>query len=70
MKEHISITLDRKTTHLLKRNALQEQRSVSQLVELAVRAYLKEKTSSSESIVSTPGAFKGVFSRQETYAGR
>ena len=70
MKDHISITIDCRAVHLLKRAAIEEHRSVSQVVELAVLEYLSKRSAPSGEIVTSSGSFNGRFSREDTYADR
>ena len=69
MKEHISVTIDQALVRLLKKTAIQERRSVSQLVEIAIDQFL-EHNGAAEDLVTTSGSFKGAFSREETYGAR
>ena len=70
MKEHISITIDLNVAKRLKKAALQERRSVSQVVEMAVEKYLGDTGLGSEQLVTTKSAFKGAFAREDTYGSR
>lgn len=69
MKEHISITIDRDLVKLLKKTAIQERRSVSQLVEIAIDQFL-EHNHATEGLETTSGSFNGTFSREDTYGAR
>lgn len=68
MKEHMSITIDSDTAARLRKHAVQEKRAVSQVVEFAVESFLSGKGGKSGGIVTTKGAFQGIFSREETYS--
>ncbi len=70
MKEHMSITLDATIAHLLRRYALQERRSISGVVEMAIETYLNRNGTSQASVITAPGAYKGHFSRTDTYGER
>ena len=70
MKEHISITIEARVFERLRRYASQERRPVSQVVELAVEEYLGRRANPVDTVVTSPAAFQGRFSREETYAGR
>lgn len=67
MKEHMSITLDTNIARILRKHAIQEKRSISQVVEIAVETFLSGKQESTDSIVSSKGSFYGTFSREDTY---
>jgi len=69
MKEHISATLERSILKRARRHALEERRTLSQEVELALEAYL-ERQDEPLDIVTTPGLFQGVVSRADTYGNR
>jgi metal-responsive CopG/Arc/MetJ family transcriptional regulator len=51
----------------LNRFGKQERRSRSQVIEMALEAYLREHAATDERIVTSKGRFTGRFSRQETY---
>ncbi len=70
MKEHMSITLEEAVVQRLRRYALGERRPVSQVVEMAIEAFLRQKAPVSHQLVTTHGSFRGVFSREDTYEGR
>jgi predicted transcriptional regulator len=67
MKEHISITIDEKLVHLLRRYAKRERRSVSQVTETALREFLAVRLPDQDRIPTTSSAFAGNFSREDTY---
>jgi hypothetical protein len=66
----MSITMADTTAERLRRYAFRERRPVSQVVEMAVESLLAAHAPVTERIVTSRGAFKGSFSREETYAGR
>ncbi len=68
MKSHISATIDSDLLGDLDRFVQEERRSRSQIIELALERYLKEKTKREDEIVTSSGCFAGEFSREETYA--
>ena len=70
MKEHMSITLEPTIAHLLRRYALQERRSISGVVEMAVETYLNRNGMSHGSVITGPGAYRGHISRTDTYGER
>ena len=67
MKEHISITIDEKLVHGLRRYAKRERRSVSQVTETALQEFLAVRQPDQERIPTTSSAFAGSFSREDTY---
>ena len=67
MKSHISATIDSGLLEDLNRFGQQERRTRSQIIELALERYLKEKTKRDDEIVTSSGRFVGQFSREETY---
>jgi predicted CopG family antitoxin len=69
MKSHISITIEREVLDELKRLSRQEHRSLSNLLELAALAYLKDRGTIS-AVKTSRGRFEGNFSRAETYGDR
>jgi metal-responsive CopG/Arc/MetJ family transcriptional regulator len=68
MKSHISATLDQKIIEDLNRYGKQERRSRSQIIEMALEEYLKNRGTGDQPIVTSEGRFEGNFSREETYA--
>ncbi len=68
MKCHISATIDRKLVDDLKRVGLEERRSRSQIIEMALEEYLRNRVAVDDEIVTSAGKFAGRFSREETYA--
>ena len=68
MKEHISITIDEKTLGRLRKYAVEEKRTLSQVMEMAAEDYLAENEATGAGvIVASEGSFQGTFSREETY---
>lgn len=68
MKEHISITINEKTLDRLRKYAVEEKRTLSQVMEMAAEEYLAENEAAGEGvIVASEGSFQGSFSREETY---
>lgn len=67
MKTHISATLDRELLRDLNRFGEQERRSRSQIIEMALEAFLRERRATGDDIVTSHGRFTGRFNRQETY---
>lgn len=67
MKSHISATIDSGLLEDLNRFGQEERRTRSQIIELALERYLKERTKRDDEIVTSPGRFVGQFSREETY---
>jgi len=66
----MSITVEKETAQRLRRYARREARPVSQVVEIAIERLLQQQMPAADKIVTTPGSFKGAFSREETYEGR
>jgi len=66
----MSITMDERTAHRLRRYALAERRPVSQVVEMAIEKLLEQKAPVSHQLVTSSGSFRGTFSREETYEER
>ncbi len=67
MKEHISVTIEKRIVDLLKKYAKAERRSVSQVSEIAIETYLDKFNRGNQQIVTSDAAFKGQFSRADTY---
>ena len=67
MKSHISATIDSGLLEDLNRFGQEERRTRSQIIELALERYLKERTKTDDEIVTSAGRFVGQFSREETY---
>ena len=68
MKSHISATIDSGLLEDLNRFGLEERRTRSQIIELALERYLQEWSKRDDEIVTSSGRFAGKFSREETYA--
>ena len=68
MKSHISATIDEEILEHANRYGLEEQRSRSQVIEMALGAFLRERAAPTDEIVTSAGRFDGKFSREETYA--
>lgn len=67
MKSHISATIDSELLEDLKRFGQEERRTRSQIIEMALEWYLKDRAKTDDEIVSSAGSFAGRFSREETY---
>jgi metal-responsive CopG/Arc/MetJ family transcriptional regulator len=68
MKSHISATIDERLLETLNRFGREERRTRSQIIELALERFLKERCGQDEEVVTSAGRFAGQFSREETYA--
>jgi len=68
MKSHVSTTIDADLLHEADRFGRQERRSRSQIFELALEHFLREKAPASDDIVTSSGRFAGKFTREQTYA--
>ena len=68
MKSHISATIDHRILEQLKRFGREERRSRSQIIEIALEHFLRDKGGEDDEIVSSGGRFEGKFTRDETYA--
>jgi metal-responsive CopG/Arc/MetJ family transcriptional regulator len=68
MKSHISATIDDKLVEDLNRYGREERRSRSQIIEMALEEFLRDRRVATEEIVTSQGRFEGRFSREETYA--
>jgi predicted transcriptional regulator len=67
MKSHISATIDSKLVEALQHIGKRERRSLSNVLESAVSAFVEGKLPRDE-IVTSEASFKGRFSRRETHA--
>lgn len=67
MKSHISATIDERLLENLNRFGREERRTRSQIIELALEQFLKERGGLEEDIVTSSGCFVGRFNREETY---
>ena len=68
MKSHISATIDEEILEQADRYGSEERRSRSQVIEMALDAFLHERAAPTDEIVTSAGRFDGKFSREETYA--
>ena len=68
MKAHISATIDDALLEALNRFGQEERRSRSQIIEIALEEFLRNRSGGSDAIVSSEGRFQGRFSREATYA--
>jgi metal-responsive CopG/Arc/MetJ family transcriptional regulator len=68
MKSHISATIDDKLIEQVNRLVKEERRSRSQIIEMALEAFLRGRSGLDDTIVTSAGQFAGTFSREETYA--
>ncbi len=68
MKSHISATIEESLLEEADRFGRAERRSRSQVLEMALEKFLREKGPTGDEIVTSPGRFTGKFSREETYA--
>lgn len=68
MKSHISATIDERLLENVNRFGREERRTRSQIIELALERFLKERGGQEEEVVTSSGRFAGRFSREETYA--
>lgn len=68
MKSHISATIDEKLVEELNRCGQEERRSRSQIIEMALEAFLRKRGGAEDEIVTSEGRFEGSFSREDTYA--
>jgi len=68
MKSHISATIDERLLENLNRFGREERRTRSQIIELALERFLKERGGQEEEVVTSSGRFAGRCSREETYA--
>ncbi len=67
MKSHISATIDDQLVKELTRFGREERRSRSQIIEMALEAFLHSRMDEKDEIVTSQGQFSGSFSREETY---
>lgn len=67
MKSHISATLDSQLLEELNRFGREERRSRSQVIEMALEEFLRDRSRAEGEIVTTSGRFQGSFDRAETY---
>lgn len=67
MKAHISATIDEQLVEDLNRYGLEERRSRSQVIEMALKKFLRRRLDLKDEIVTSEGQFQGRFIREETY---
>ena len=67
MKAHISATIDEQLVEDLNRYGLEERRSRSQVIEMALKKFLRRRLDLKDEIVKSEGQFQGRFIREETY---
>ena len=67
MKRHISATIEHDVLSRIDHYRRSVKRSRSQVIEMAVERLLREEMPEGDEIVISGGAFKGSFSREETY---
>ena len=67
MKSHISATIDDQLLEDLNRYGLEERRSRSQIIEMALEEFLHKRIAVVDDVVTSSGLFVGRFSREETY---
>lgn len=67
MKSHISATIDSALLDDLDRFGKQERRSRSQIIEMALEQFLRDRGGIEDEILTSQGRFVGQFSREETY---
>jgi len=53
LKEHLSITIEKKIVEVLKKYAVQEKRSLSQVVELAIESFFDRSRAPKEGIITS-----------------
>ncbi len=63
MKAHISATIDNQLVEDLNRYGLEERRSRSQVIEMALKEFLRRRLDLKDEIVTSEGQFQGRFSR-------
>lgn len=68
MKSHISATIDESILEQADRYGSEERRSRSQVIEMALDVFLRERAATTGDVVTSQGRFDGKFSREETYA--
>ena len=67
MKSHISVTIDEQLVKDLNRYGLEERRARSQVIEMALKEFLRGRMEMKDEIVTSEGHLQGSFSRAETY---
>jgi metal-responsive CopG/Arc/MetJ family transcriptional regulator len=68
MKSHISATIDEALLEDVDKFGVQERRSRSQIIEMALEQFLRNHGVAADEVVTSTGRFAGTFSREETYA--
>jgi metal-responsive CopG/Arc/MetJ family transcriptional regulator len=63
VKAHISATIDNQLVEDLNRYGLEERRSRSQVIEMALKEFLRRRLDLKDEIVTSEGQFQGRFSR-------
>ena len=67
MKSHISATIDSELLEDLNRFGKEERRTRSQVIEMALESFLRDRMGGDDEVVTSPGRFEGRFSREEIY---
>lgn len=67
MKSHISATIDSELLEDLNRFRKEERRTRSQVIEMALEFFLRDRVGNDDEVVTSAGRFEGKFSREETY---
>jgi metal-responsive CopG/Arc/MetJ family transcriptional regulator len=67
MKCYISASIDEHLLEDLNRFVLQERHSRIQVIEIALKVFLRSRVGVKDEIVRSQGHFAGSFSREETY---
>jgi metal-responsive CopG/Arc/MetJ family transcriptional regulator len=67
MKSHISATIDSELLEDLNRFGKEERRTRSQVIEMALESFLRDRMGGDDDVVTSSGRFEGRFSREETY---
>lgn len=67
MKSHLSATIEESLVRELDEYSREEQRSRSQVIELALRHYLAAKRGRGSAVVTSSARFEGNFERKECY---
>jgi metal-responsive CopG/Arc/MetJ family transcriptional regulator len=67
MKSHISATIDEHLVEDLNRYGKEERRSRSQVIEMALEEFLRNRLDAKDEIITSQGHFQGSFSREDTY---
>ena len=67
MKSHISATLEKSLVKDLDAFSREEQRTKSQVIEMALRQFLSTRRVDTHTIVATDSSFQGTFHRSDCY---